>query len=116
MTGADLGLYLHVPFCRTRCRYCDFYRVGENRGRMDRFVPEEEAAPSRGAWSRILAGDRLFFETRRVFLALAVGMIVGTASGWITVVTCCVSQQCSDESKISRGDGRHGRTEDDRIP
>lgn len=34
----DLGLYLHVPFCRTRCRYCDFYRVGENRGRMDRFV------------------------------------------------------------------------------
>ncbi len=35
---ADLGLYVHVPFCRTRCRYCDFYRVGENRGRMDRFV------------------------------------------------------------------------------
>ncbi len=35
---ATLGLYLHVPFCRTRCRYCDFYRVGENRERMDRFV------------------------------------------------------------------------------
>jgi oxygen-independent coproporphyrinogen-3 oxidase len=34
----SLGLYLHVPFCRTRCRYCDFYRVGENRARMDRFV------------------------------------------------------------------------------
>jgi oxygen-independent coproporphyrinogen-3 oxidase len=33
-----LGLYVHVPFCRTRCRYCDFYRVGENRPRMDRFV------------------------------------------------------------------------------
>jgi oxygen-independent coproporphyrinogen-3 oxidase len=32
-----LGLYLHVPFCRTRCRYCDFYKVGENRGRMDRW-------------------------------------------------------------------------------
>ncbi len=36
--SASLGLYLHVPFCRTRCRYCDFYRVGENRERMDRFV------------------------------------------------------------------------------
>jgi len=33
-----LGLYVHVPFCRTRCRYCDFYRVGENRPRMDRFL------------------------------------------------------------------------------
>ena len=36
--SAPLGLYVHVPFCRTRCRYCDFYRVGENRGRMDRFL------------------------------------------------------------------------------
>jgi oxygen-independent coproporphyrinogen-3 oxidase len=33
-----LGLYVHVPFCRTRCRYCDFYRVGENRGRMELFL------------------------------------------------------------------------------
>ncbi len=34
----SLGIYLHVPFCRTRCRYCDFYKVGENRQRMDRFM------------------------------------------------------------------------------
>jgi len=38
MSAGTLGLYLHVPFCRTRCRYCDFYRVGENRERMDRYV------------------------------------------------------------------------------
>lgn len=37
MNGA-LGLYIHVPFCRTRCRYCDFYRVGENRPRMTRYL------------------------------------------------------------------------------
>lgn len=33
-----LGLYVHVPFCRTRCRYCDFYRVGMQEGRMERFL------------------------------------------------------------------------------
>jgi len=33
-----LGLYIHIPFCRTRCRYCDFYRVGENPERMDSFL------------------------------------------------------------------------------
>lgn len=36
--SATLGLYLHVPFCRTKCRYCDFYRVGENRLKIDLFV------------------------------------------------------------------------------
>ena len=37
MTSA-LGIYVHVPFCRTRCRYCDFYRVGENGERQARFL------------------------------------------------------------------------------
>ena len=23
-----LGLYLHIPFCRSRCHYCGFYSVG----------------------------------------------------------------------------------------
>lgn len=22
-----LGLYLHIPFCRSRCAYCDFYSI-----------------------------------------------------------------------------------------
>jgi len=33
-----LGLYIHVPFCRTKCRYCDFYRVGENRLKIELYV------------------------------------------------------------------------------
>jgi oxygen-independent coproporphyrinogen-3 oxidase len=46
-----LGIYIHVPFCRTRCRYCDFYRVGENTARQAAFLNAlhreiEAAAPS----------------------------------------------------------------------
>lgn len=30
------GLYIHVPFCRSKCRYCDFYSVSpENRSPQD---------------------------------------------------------------------------------
>jgi oxygen-independent coproporphyrinogen-3 oxidase len=36
--SGTLGVYLHVPFCRTKCRYCDFYKVGENQLKIDLFV------------------------------------------------------------------------------
>ncbi len=32
----DLGIYIHIPFCRSRCDYCGFYSVG--RKPSDRFV------------------------------------------------------------------------------
>ncbi|SBS70910.1 radical SAM family heme chaperone HemW [uncultured Microbacterium sp.] len=39
----DFGVYLHVPFCRVRCGYCDFntYTAGELRGaRQDAYADE----------------------------------------------------------------------------
>lgn len=35
-----LGLYIHVPFCRSRCEYCDFYslRGGDNKDAMDLYL------------------------------------------------------------------------------
>ena len=33
-----LGLYLHVPFCRAKCAYCDFYSLAHSEEKMDRYV------------------------------------------------------------------------------
>ncbi len=33
--GKSLGLYLHIPFCRSKCDYCDFYSLAGQDDRMD---------------------------------------------------------------------------------
>ncbi|MBR1690736.1 MAG: radical SAM family heme chaperone HemW [Oscillibacter sp.] len=33
-----LGLYLHVPFCRSKCVYCDFYSLAGREGQMDDYA------------------------------------------------------------------------------
>ncbi len=32
-----LGLYLHIPFCRSKCAYCDFYSLPRREGDMGRY-------------------------------------------------------------------------------
>jgi oxygen-independent coproporphyrinogen III oxidase len=38
MVPTDLGIYLHVPFCRQRCHFCAFYLVMHEEQRIERFL------------------------------------------------------------------------------
>ena len=45
-----LGLYLHIPFCKSKCAYCDFYSLPHCEDRMDAYTQAlirhlEEVAP-----------------------------------------------------------------------
>ncbi|MBR2483152.1 MAG: radical SAM family heme chaperone HemW [Oscillospiraceae bacterium] len=33
-----LGLYIHIPFCRCKCAYCDFYSLPGQDSRMDEYL------------------------------------------------------------------------------
>ena len=33
-----LGLYIHIPFCKQKCVYCDFYSLAGNESRMDDYT------------------------------------------------------------------------------
>ena len=34
----SLGLYIHIPFCKAKCIYCDFYSLPRAEGQMDTYV------------------------------------------------------------------------------
>ena len=58
-----LGLYLHIPFCRSKCRYCDFCSfTGRSRETVERYVARlcddlRAAAPTCGTYTV----DSVFF-------------------------------------------------------
>lgn len=35
-----LGIYIHIPFCRSKCQYCDFYSIGGSRDKrlVDNYI------------------------------------------------------------------------------
>ena len=35
--GDKLGIYIHIPFCRSKCDYCDFYSLAGREKEMDRY-------------------------------------------------------------------------------
>ena len=52
----SLGLYLHIPYCFSKCRYCDFYSAPGQRGvpraytdallrELHRFTPDAPLRP-----------------------------------------------------------------------
>ena len=34
----NIGLYLHIPFCKTKCPYCDFYSMRGDDSDRDMYV------------------------------------------------------------------------------
>ena len=37
-SAQTLGLYIHIPFCKSKCIYCDFYSLPSAEDQMDRYV------------------------------------------------------------------------------
>ena len=56
-----IGVYIHIPFCRKRCAYCDFYTAMCHREIIDKYISrlKEEICRWGGALSR--PADTVYF-------------------------------------------------------
>ena len=57
----SLGLYLHIPYCFSKCRYCDFYSAPGTRGVPSAYVDALLRELSRFAPDAPLRPDTLYF-------------------------------------------------------
>ena len=53
--GNFRGAYVHVPFCRHKCHYCDFYSFVDGDGRADAYV--DRALAEMAAWTPLVNGS-----------------------------------------------------------
>ena len=74
-----LGLYIHIPFCRSKCAYCDFYSLPDQTDRMDDYCSalQREFSLYQGRASQYLAdtvyiggGTPSWFGSRRILRIL----------------------------------------------
>ena len=57
-----IGLYIHVPFCLSKCPYCDFYSLaGQDAAAMDAYAAAMEQALDRWSAQLGLTADTLYF-------------------------------------------------------
>src|SRR3990170_3193713 len=77
------SLYIHIPFCRHRCSYCDFNTYAG----LDGLIPEYMAALRReAAWAGQAAGECLRIHT--IFLGGGTPSLIPTSELVALLETC----------------------------
>ena len=69
LKGAGHGLYLHIPFCGTKCGYCNLFSVtGQGNGAVDRYL--EAVERQCGQYEKLLTPQNTEFSALTIGLSL----------------------------------------------
>ena len=56
MKSKNAGLYIHIPFCRSKCPYCDFYSLRLDESAADVYTDTHiNRIPTLAAYNNITA-------------------------------------------------------------
>ena len=101
-----LGVYIHIPFCKAKCDYCDFYSLPDREGAMDDYLKAltehiKETAPLTKGWQV----DTVYIGggTPSVFGAKRLGKLLGEVRRRFDVtrdaeITCEANPESADFS------------------
>ena len=92
-----IGLYIHVPFCRSKCDYCDFYSLA---GREDLFEKyTQKIIDSIGRWGEKLQrnADTLYFGggTPSLLSPDRIGAIIKSAKENFSLTDAEITLECN---------------------
>ena len=78
----ELGVYVHIPFCKSKCAYCDFYSLADSQALMNPYVKALSA--------RILRKARGLTKNTR----------------WIRCILAAEHRPCSESAQACAADQR----------
>ena len=99
---ATLGLYFHVPFCASKCKYCDFYSFAGQETQMDAYV--DAMCRAIAAWGARCQGakvDTVYFGggTPSLLGAARLGRILTAArAGFALQDDAEITVECNPDS------------------
>ncbi len=57
----NIGLYIHIPFCRSKCPYCDFYSFAHSKNQIDEYTKALNERLVSSISTLHCKGDTLYF-------------------------------------------------------
>ena len=99
----NIGLYLHIPFCKSKCPYCDFYSFSGKNTEKDEYTKSLK--------DRILRISNLQCKGDTLYIGGGTPSVLG-AENLKTLVDTCKNDFLTDDAEITVECNPHGLNED----
>ncbi len=100
----NIGLYLHIPFCKSKCPYCDFYSFSGKENEKEEYTKVLK--------KRILSSNSaLQCQGNTLYIGGGTPSVLG-AENLASLVKTCKSEFLTDKAEITVECNPHGLNED----
>lgn len=108
------GLYFHIPFCRSKCPYCDFYSVKYEKELAEKYVDKllDEIKKYNGSFDTIYFGG----GTPSILDSSLLGKIIEAAKNQFNISKNCeITVECNPSKNLERDFEEYARFGVNRI-